>query len=152
MSGNQLRIGILNTEKHHRNLQRQRISTRKKGIKSFITRSYNQICLPVAGTLTKTTHDYLLGIECPKIRIKIFRCYVHLQTTLFKPFSQALIKVTVPRSLRGVRLYKKDIECTFRCRRLSKNSKEQNYKHTIIASIHIVKTCGVFNIMPTKIR
>ena len=99
MSSNQLHIRILNAEKHDRYLQRQRISTGKKSIESFITCCYNQIGLPVTGTLTKTTHNYFLGVECPKIGIKILRCYIHLQATFFKSFDQPLIKVAMPRSL-----------------------------------------------------
>ena len=99
MSSNQLHIRILNAEKHDRYLQRQRISTGKKSIESFITCCYNQIGLPVTSTLTKTTHNYFLGVECPKIGIKILRCYIHLQATFFKSFDQPLIKVAMPRSL-----------------------------------------------------
>ena len=41
--------------------------------------------------------------------------------------------------------------CMFCCCRLGKNNEEQNYKQTVILSVHKQKNSIVFNILPTKI-
>ena len=99
VSGKELLIRILNTEKHDRNLQRQRISTGKKGIESLIARCDNQIGLPLTSAFAETVHYHFLRLKCPKISVQIFCRNIHLHPTFPETFHQTLIKVIMPRSL-----------------------------------------------------